>query len=61
MSGLAPTGAVSPAAMAAHRDALIAQCPVVPDVAEAEAAKLPIHVTRWGETGPRVLVVHGGV
>ena len=47
--------------MAAHRDALIAQCPVVPDVAEAEAAHLPIHVTRWGETGPRVLVVHGGV
>ena len=34
---------------------------MVPDVAEAEAAHLPIHVTCWGETGPRVLVVHGGV
>ena len=47
--------------MAAHRDVLIAQCPIVPDVPAAEAAQMPIHVTRWGATGPRVLIIHGGV
>ena len=48
-------------AMAAHRDALIAQCSVVRDMPAPEAGQLPIHVTRWGGTGPRVLIVHGGV
>ncbi len=47
--------------MAAHRQALVAQCLLVPDVPAEETAKLPIHVTRWGETGPRVLIIHGGV
>ena len=41
--------------------ALVAQCPAVPHIPAAEAAKLPIDVTRWGTSGPRVLIVHGGV
>ena len=45
-----------------HRAALLAQCPPAPPrLPEAEAAKLPIHVTEWGTTGPEVLIVHGGV
>lgn len=45
-----------------HRAALLAQCPPAPPrLPEAEAAKLPIHVTEWGTAGPEVLVVHGGV
>ena len=44
-----------------HRAALLAQCPPLPELPEAEAAALPIHVTHWGRTGPTVLVVHGGV
>ncbi len=51
----------SPAEVAQHTAALIAQCPVPLEVTDAEAAKLPIHVTRWGESGPRVLIIHGGV
>ena len=61
VTGPGPEGAISLDAMAAHREALIAQCPAVPDVPAADAAQLPIHVTRWGATGPRVLIVHGGV
>jgi pimeloyl-ACP methyl ester carboxylesterase len=49
------------AEMAKHRDALIAQCPPLPSLSDEEAAKLPIHVTRWGTTGSRVLIIHGGV
>jgi len=45
-----------------HRNALIAQCPPAPaQLPEAEAAKLPVHVTTWGATGPEVLIIHGGV
>ena len=45
-----------------HRATLLAQCPPAPPrLPEAEAAKLPIHVTEWGTAGPEVLVVHGGV
>jgi len=45
-----------------RRAALIAQCPPLPPALdEADAAKLPIHVTRWGTDGPRVLIIHGGV
>src|SRR5580692_1895105 len=47
--------------MAKHREALIAQCPPLPSISDEEAAKLPIHVTRWGTTGSRVLIIHGGV
>ncbi len=45
-----------------HREALIAQCPPAPPrLPEADAARLPIHVTTWGASGPAVLIVHGGV
>ncbi len=45
-----------------HRAALLAQCAPAPArLPEAEAAKLPIHVTKWGTAGPVVLIVHGGV
>ncbi len=51
-----------PANIIEHRAALLAQCPPAPPrLPEAEAAKLPIHVTEWGTAGPEVLVVHGGV
>jgi pimeloyl-ACP methyl ester carboxylesterase len=60
-----PTGgpAMSAAAKAMeHREALIAQCPPAPPrLPEADAARLPIHVTTWGASGPAVLIVHGGV
>ena len=50
------------AAINQHREMLLAQCPApAPRVPEAEAASMPIHVTRWGSSGPAVLVVHGGV
>ncbi len=50
------------AAVARHRAALIAQCPVpLPPPSAEEASKLPINVVHWGGTGPKVLVVHGGV
>lgn len=39
---------------------LLAQCPPPPPrIPAAEAG--PIHVTRWGQDGPRVVVIHGGV
>ena len=45
-----------------RREMLLAQCPASrPRATEEEAGKLPIHVTHWGDHGPAVLVVHGGV
>ena len=52
---------VSAAEIAKHRERLIAQCPLPPAISEAEATKLPIHVTRWGMSGPRIVIIHGGV
>lgn len=49
------------AAMREQRAALLTQCPPLEAPSEAEAAKLPIHVTTWGTGGPAVLVIHGGV
>ena len=46
-----PLGALNPA--------LFAQCPPLP--IPPDAMDLPIHVTHWGDTGPTVLMVHGGV
>ncbi len=43
------------------RAALLAQCPVVTRLPEAEAVRLPINTVHHGEVGPDVLVVHGGV
>lgn len=39
--------------------ALLAQCPVVET--PPNASELPVHVTEWGNAGPTVLFVHGGV
>lgn len=39
--------------------ALLAQCPAMPVPQDADT--LPIHVTEWGEAGPAVFLVHGGV
>lgn len=60
-SGPGEGGAMTGAELAKRREALIAQCPPVPVPSEADAAKLPIHVTRWGTEGPRVVLIHGGV
>lgn len=38
---------------------LLAQCPERPT--PPNAVDLPVHVTKWGDTGPRVLLIHGGV
>lgn len=47
----APLGLVAPA--------LLAQCPEISRPEDADA--LPIHITEWGNSGPSVLMVHGGV
>jgi pimeloyl-ACP methyl ester carboxylesterase len=52
--------AATAAVLSSHRAELIAQCPSFPQISPAEAANLPIHVTQWGATGPRVIIVHGG-
>jgi pimeloyl-ACP methyl ester carboxylesterase len=45
-----------------HRATLLALCPHPPaPLSEAELAARPIHVTRSGDTGPDVLIIHGGV
>ena len=46
-----PLGALNPA--------LMAQCPARSQPKDADS--LPIHVTSWGDAGPSVLFVHGGV
>ena len=51
----------TPAQMDTHRAGLIAQCPTVTEVPDRKAMRLPIHVTRWGKSGPRVVIIHGGV
>jgi pimeloyl-ACP methyl ester carboxylesterase len=44
-----------------HRGTLTAMCPVLPKIPTDIAKALPIHMTTWGETGPKVLLIHGGV
>ena len=45
-----------------RREMLLAQCRAPrPRATEEETGYLPIHVTPWGDHGPVVLVVHGGV
>ena len=62
ISALSPVQSrAQPAAVAHAQAALIAQCPPWPTPGPAEAATMPIHVTRWGDTGPVVLLIHGGV
>ena len=55
--GAAPDG--RGADIARHREMLGAQCPE--PAAPSKAAAMPIHVTTWGTSGPKVLIVHGGV
>lgn len=43
-----------------HRADLVAQCPANPRLAPEQEDKLPIAVTHWGDTGPKVLIIHGG-
>jgi pimeloyl-ACP methyl ester carboxylesterase len=44
-----------------HHAMLAAMCPVPPRIPPEVARALPIHMTTWGETGPKVMLVHGGV
>ena len=44
-----------------HRAALAAMCSAPAEIPTGLAAAFPIHTTTWGETGPRVLLIHGGV
>jgi pimeloyl-ACP methyl ester carboxylesterase len=44
-----------------HRAALAAMCTPPKTPSPNEAATLPIHITKWGEIGPRVWMIHGGV
>ncbi len=62
ISALSPMQSrAQPAAVSRAQAALVAQCPPWPTPSPAEADALPIHVTRWGDTGPVVLLIHGGV
>ena len=62
ISALGPVRAwAQPVAVARAQAALVAQCPPWPTPSAAEAETLPIHVTHWGDTGPVVLLIHGGV
>jgi pimeloyl-ACP methyl ester carboxylesterase len=44
-----------------HRAALLSQCPVMPVPSGVEADKLPINLTHWGQSGSRMVIIHGGV
>ena len=58
----APDPAAMMAAVGQRRAALLAQCPPAPpSVALADYATHPINVIEVGDTGPVVLIVHGGV
>lgn len=47
--------------MPRHRSRLAAMCSAPPEISPDVAATYPIHVTAWGSTGPKVLLIHGGV
>lgn len=40
--------------------ALLAQCKPNPRLSVEAESRLPIRVTRWGTSGPKILVIHGG-
>jgi pimeloyl-ACP methyl ester carboxylesterase len=44
-----------------RRAALTAMCPRLRETPPEAARALPIHMTTWGETGPKVMLIHGGV
>jgi pimeloyl-ACP methyl ester carboxylesterase len=50
-----------PVEIAQKHDVLVAQCPPATRLSEAEASEFPIHVDGCGNTGPRILIIHGGV
>ena len=54
-------GLMVAARLPAHREALLASCPVVPETGFDKSAKPAIAVTRWGDAGARILIIHGGV
>jgi pimeloyl-ACP methyl ester carboxylesterase len=44
-----------------HRKALLSQCASMPMPPDVATGSLPIHLTHWGQAGPRMLLIHGGV
>jgi pimeloyl-ACP methyl ester carboxylesterase len=44
-----------------HREALLSQCPAMPAPSGVEVDKLPINLTHWGQSGSRMVIIHGGV
>jgi pimeloyl-ACP methyl ester carboxylesterase len=44
-----------------HREALLSQCSSMPVPQGVETGSLPINLTHWGQAGPRMLLIHGGV
>lgn len=58
----APDPAAMMAAVGQRRSALLAQCPAAPPaLSHEEAATRPINVIELGDSGPSVLIVHGGI
>ena len=58
----APDPAAMMAAVAQRKMALLAQCPMPPaPLSHDERRQRPINVIELGDTGPSVLIVHGGV
>lgn len=51
---------VQDADVARHEAALLAQCQANPRIPPERERDFPIHVDRWGETGPKVLIIHSG-
>jgi pimeloyl-ACP methyl ester carboxylesterase len=52
---------VTAARLPRHRAALTAMCAAPPAIPPDVAKTFPIHIAEWGEIGPRVLLIHGGV
>ena len=46
--------------VAQHAQELRAQCPADPRLPPDDDSTKPIHVTTWGHTGPKILLIHGG-
>jgi pimeloyl-ACP methyl ester carboxylesterase len=44
-----------------HRSMLLSHCPAMPSPSGIDADKLPIHLTHWGASGSRMVIIHGGV
>ena len=61
ISALPVQSRAQPVAVARAQAARPAQAPPGPTRRRATADALPIHVTHWGDAGPVVLLIHGGV